>query len=98
MIFPLALFTFPRLRWYVDRANRQPVGRSPQTKGAGKMSEKISLETLLPVALDLYKSIPSVIVNIKPANEAERKDKVKAKADDFAYFTLYLQKKLSEQI
>ena len=61
------------------------------------MSEKISLETLLPVALELFKKAPAVVASTVPAkNEQQRADTLKQIADEFALFTTQLHKKLLE--
>lgn len=60
------------------------------------MSEKVSLEKLLPIALELYKTVPSVAVQLKAKNESEQQKKALEIADSFAAFTLRLHQKLSE--
>lgn len=61
------------------------------------MSEKISMEKLLPVALELYKGIPSVICSIKPGSNDEKEEMARIVADQFATFCHHLQQKLAEK-
>lgn len=58
------------------------------------MSEKISLEKLLPIALELYKSVPPVAVQTKAKDEPEHQKKALEIAESFAAFTRHLQQKL----
>ncbi len=61
------------------------------------MSEKITLEKLLPIAIELYKTVPSVAVQMKAKNEQEQKKKALEIAESFAAFTLHLQQKLNSE-
>lgn len=58
------------------------------------MSDKISLEKLLPIALELYKSVPSVSITFKPTTPQERNQCVRDAAENFATFCHHLRKKL----
>lgn len=58
------------------------------------MSEKISMEKLLPIALELYKTVPPLIVQNKPLDKDEKQKYATEKAEDFAIFCHHLRKKL----
>jgi len=59
------------------------------------MSEKVSLEALLPVAVELLKTVQPVVGSIKPTNTDEQSKQMFAIADRFTEFTLYLHKKIN---
>lgn len=61
------------------------------------MSEKISMEKLLPVALELYKGIPSITASTRPENEEEKEAMARTVAEQFATFCHHLQQKLAEK-
>lgn len=58
------------------------------------MPEKISMDILLPVALELYKLTPGRSLQIKSTNQEERIQNLTAQADDFATFYHCLHQKL----
>lgn len=60
------------------------------------MSEKISMEALLPIALELYKKVPPMAYAMKATSEDEQNKCLKHEAENFTMFYTHLQKKLTE--
>ena len=59
------------------------------------MSKKISPETLLPVALELYKMLPPLFSHT--TSTKQHPQYAKEQAESFVAFTLLLKKRLEEQ-
>jgi hypothetical protein len=62
------------------------------------MSEKINLDVLLPLAFELFKTVPGLAVQLKPETPEKRKELLTRQAEEFAAFTLALYTRLQEGI